>query len=83
MKPKRPAAFFLFASTFFGYALEVSKCMYQISTPNIERPKRTRNKVITGRPSACTERRAVGVRIGASHSKAIVGSVSEIEMSYS
>jgi hypothetical protein len=32
----------------------------------------TRNNVITGRPSAWTERSAVGVRIGASHSKAMM-----------
>jgi hypothetical protein len=46
--------------------------MYQIRAPNNKRPKMTRNKVITGRPSAWTERSAVGVRIGASHSKAMV-----------
>jgi hypothetical protein len=73
--PRIPPAFFLFGSTFFGYAFDVSKWMYQISTPNAERPKITRNKVITGRPSAWTERSAVGVRIGASHSKAIVNVV--------
>jgi hypothetical protein len=68
----RPVAFFAFGSTFFGYALDVSKSMYQIRAPNSERPKITRNKVITGRPSAWTERSAVGVRIGASHSKAMM-----------
>jgi hypothetical protein len=71
----RPVAFFAFGSTFFGYALDVSKSMYQIRAPNSERPKMTMNSVITGRPSAWTERSAVGVRIGASHSKAMVNVV--------
>jgi hypothetical protein len=70
-----PVAFFAFGSTFFGYALDVSKSMYQIRAPNSERPKMTMNSVITGRPSAWTERSAVGVRIGASHSKAMVNVV--------
>ena len=67
-----PVAFFALGSTFFGYALEVSKLMYQQSRLNNMRAKMTRNSVITGRPSAWTERSAVGVRIGASHSNAIV-----------
>jgi hypothetical protein len=72
MNRRIPVAFFAFGSTFLGYAFDVSKWMYQQSRPNSERPKMTRNNVITGRPSACTDRSAVGVRIGASHSKAIV-----------
>jgi hypothetical protein len=71
MKP-RSFPFFAFGSFFFGYIFDVTKCMYHIKVPNIERPKRTRNSVMTGRPSACTERRAAGVRIGASQSKPIL-----------
>lgn len=80
MKPRRPPAFFLFGSTFLGYAFDVSKWMYQIRRPNMERPKMTRNNVMTGRASACTERSAVGVRIGASHSKAMMKSVADVGM---
>jgi hypothetical protein len=78
-KPRIPFAFFLFGSTFFGYAFDVSKSTYQIRAPNKERPKMTMNSVITGRPSAWTERSAVGVRIGASHSKAIVDLLMNVE----
>jgi hypothetical protein len=74
----RPVAFFALGSTFFGYALDVSKSMYQIRAPNSKRPKMTRKSVITGRPSAWTERSAVGVRIGASHSKAMVNVVGRL-----
>ena len=35
----------------------------------------TRNSVMTGRPSASTERSAAGVRIGASHEKLILKGV--------
>ena len=80
MKPRRPPAFFLFGSTILGYAFDVSKWMYQIRRPNMERPKMTRNNVMTGRASACTERSAVGVRIGASHSKAMMKSVADVGM---
>jgi hypothetical protein len=71
MKP-RSFPFFAFGSFFFGYIFDVTKCMYHIKVPNIESPKSTRNSVMTGRPSACTERRAAGVRIGASQSKPIL-----------
>lgn len=71
MKPSS-FPFFAFGSFFFGYILDVTKWTYHIRTPNMERPKMTRNSVMTGRPSACTERSAAGVRIGASHSKAIL-----------
>jgi hypothetical protein len=71
MKP-RSFPFFAFGSFFFGYILEVTKWMYHIKTPNIERLKRTRKSVMTGRPSAWTERSAAGVRIGASQSKPIL-----------
>ena len=60
---------FALGSFFFGYILDVTKWTYHITVPNIERPKMTRNSVMTGRPSACTERRAAGVRIGARKSK--------------
>jgi hypothetical protein len=39
----------------------------------------TRNSAITGRPSAWTERSAVGVRIGASHWKDIVDLLMNVE----
>jgi hypothetical protein len=65
--------FFAFASFFFGYALDVTKWQYHITTPRTERPKMTRNRVMTGRPSASTDRSAAGVRIGASHEKLILG----------
>lgn len=71
MKPSI-GPFFAFGSFFFGYILDVTKCTYQISVPKTDRPKMTRKRVMTGRPSFCTERRAAGVRIGASHSKAMV-----------
>lgn len=72
MNRRIPVAFLAFGSTFLGYAFDVSKLMYQQSRPKSERPKMTRKSVITGRPSACTDRSAVGVRIGASHSNAMV-----------
>jgi hypothetical protein len=75
-----PVGFFAFASFFFGYAFDVSKWIYQQSRPNNERPKSTRKSVITGRPSACTERSAVGVRIGASHSNAMVNIVGRCDV---
>lgn len=71
MKPSN-GPFLAFGSFFFGYILDVTKWTYHIRTPKTERPKITRKSVMTGRPSACTERRAAGVRIGASHSKAIL-----------
>lgn len=61
--------FFALGSFFLGYIFDVTKWMYQIKVPNIERPKRTANNVMTGPLSACTDRRAVGVRIGARKSK--------------
>jgi hypothetical protein len=71
MKP-RSFPFFAFGSFLFGYIFEVTKWMYHIKVPNIERPKRTMKSVMTGRPSAWTERRAAGVRIGARKSKPIL-----------
>jgi hypothetical protein len=71
MKPSN-GPFFAFGSFFFGYILDVTKWTYHISTPKVDRPKMTRKSVMTGRPSACTERRAAGVRMGASHSKAML-----------
>lgn len=64
--------FFALGSTFFGYILDVTKCVYQIRTLSAMSPAMTPNSVMTGRPSASTERRASGVRIGASHSKPIL-----------
>jgi hypothetical protein len=68
MNPSR-GFFFAFGSFFFGYIFDVTKWTYQIRVPNIERPKMTTNKVITGRPSAWTDRNAAGVRMGARKSK--------------
>lgn len=72
----KPSIFPFFASFFFGYILDVTKWTYQMTVPRTERPKMTRNSVMTGRPSASTERRAVGVRIGASQEKLILRGVS-------
>jgi hypothetical protein len=68
----RSFPFFAFGSFFFGYIFDVTKWMYHIKVANIESPKMTTNSVMTGRPSAWTERRAAGVRIGARKSKPIL-----------
>lgn len=68
----RNPPFFALGSFFLGYSLDVTKSMYHIKIPNTVRPKMTRKSVMTGRPSASTERRAAGVRIGLRKPKAMV-----------
>jgi hypothetical protein len=50
----------------------VTNEIYQMSSPSSDNPMMTRSAVMSGDESACTLRSASGVKMGASHSRAII-----------